>query len=86
MAFEDEEFAAGGRDTVYYARAIEAPDALIHGQNPLGCRYDAQGRCVEVAPCGLNTAAEDDCLSEAEPRAWSSPIFVEYVGGAPPAS
>ena len=84
VEFEDEEFAGAGRDAVYYARAIEAPDALIHGENPLGCRYDAQGRCVEVAPCDLNTPKADDCLSEAEPRAWSSPIFVEHAGGTSP--
>ena len=69
-----------GRDAVYYVRAIEAPDLLIHGDNPLGCKFDEQGRCTQITPCGLNTPLEDDCLSEAEPRAWSSPIFVDYAG------
>jgi hypothetical protein len=82
VEFADSEFAASGRDAVYYARAIEAPDALIHGDNPLGCRFDEQGRCVEVAPCGLNTPYDDDCLSEAEPRAWSSPIFVNHASAS----
>ena len=84
VEFEDTEFADSGRDAVYYARAIEARDALIHGANPLGCRFDSQGRCVEVAPCDLTTPNTDDCLSEAEPRAWSSPIFVEHAGVSPP--
>ena len=35
---------------------------------------------VEIEPCGANTPQEDDCLGEAEPRAWSSPIFVNHAG------
>ncbi len=81
VEFADPDFARGGRDTVYYARAIEAPDQLIHGDNPLRCGFDAQGRCIEIDPCGANAPYEDDCLGEAEPRAWSSPIFVDH--GAP---
>jgi hypothetical protein len=79
VEFADPEFAASGRDAVYYARAIETPDSLIHGENPLGCRYDDAGNCVEISPCGGNTPYEDDCLSEGEPRAWSSPIFVNHA-------
>ncbi len=80
VEFADTEFKGSGRDAVYYARAIEAPDSLIHGDNPLGCRFDEQGRCVEITPCGANAPYEDDCLGEAEPRAWSSPIFVNHAG------
>jgi len=79
VEFADADFAGAGRDAVYYVRALEAPDALVHGTNPLGCRYDQSGRCVEIAPCGANAPA-DDCLSEAEPRAWSSPIHVSHAG------
>ena len=86
VEFADAEFADSGRDTVYYARAIEAPAPLIHGSNPLACRYDAEGNCVEITPCGGNTPYEDDCLSEAEPRAWSSPIFVSHGGSGADAS
>jgi hypothetical protein len=78
IEFADPEFTQDRRDTVYYARAIEAPDQLIHGSNPLGCTYDDEGGCVEIDPCGSASPASDDCLSEGEPRAWSSPIFVDY--------
>ncbi len=80
VEFADEEFAASERDAVYYVRAIEAPDLLIHGANPLGCQRDEQGSCIEISPCGMNSPYEDDCLGEAEPRAWSSPIFVNHAG------
>jgi len=82
VEFADTEFPDSGRDTVYYARAIEAPDSLIHGDNPIGCRFDPQGECIQITPCGANTPHTDDCLSEAEPRAWSSPIFVDHPGKA----
>jgi len=78
VEFSDDEFKTSGRDTVYYARAIEAPAALIHGSNPMGCSYDESGKCIAIDPCGANTDASDDCLSEAEPRAWSSPIYVDF--------
>jgi len=82
VEFADTDFEAAGRDTVYYVRAIEAPAPLIHGDNPLGCRNDESGRCVAIEPCGGNTPEDDDCLSEAEPRAWSSPIYIDYGGEA----
>jgi hypothetical protein len=75
--FSDETFAAGGRDALYYARAIEAPSPAV-GADPLGCRRDAEGRCVEVDPC-FGRPDADDCLAETEERAWSSPIFVRHV-------
>ena len=80
IEFADTDFEAAGRDTVYYVRAIEASAPLIHGDNPLGCRSDESGRCVAIEPCGGNTPEDDDCLSEAEPRAWSSPIYIDYGG------
>lgn len=78
VEFADTEFAGKGRDTVYYARAIEAPDQLIHGSDPLRCERDEAGECVAINPCGARAPESDDCLSEAAPRAWSSPIFVDY--------
>jgi hypothetical protein len=64
VSFEDTEFPAAGRDTLYYARAIEAPSLAV-GAAGLGC---------------LGAPEEDDCLGEVEERAWSSPIFVDYGG------
>ena len=49
--------------------------------NPLGCEFDDQGRCTQITPCGSDMPLEDDCLSEGEPRAWSSPIYVDYAAG-----
>jgi hypothetical protein len=76
---EDEDFAGGRRDAVYYARAVEEPSLAIHGSNPQGCTWDESGSCVAVSPCNLHTPREDDCLSETRQRAWSSPIFVDYA-------
>ena len=78
--FDDPQFSAARRDAIYYARAIEAPDSLVHGADTLGCRYDENGTCAEITPCGVNAPYEEDCLGEAEPRAWSSPIFVDFAG------
>ncbi len=64
VTFEDADFAAAGRDTVYYVRAIEEPSLAV----------DADG-----VAC-LGTPEEDDCLGEVEERAWSSPIFVDFAG------
>jgi len=83
VEFADGDFAEAKRDAVYYARAIEAPALLIHGDDPLRCRYDESGRCVEIDACGSAAPVDDDCLSEAEPRAWSSPIYVDYAGDDP---
>jgi hypothetical protein len=79
VEFEDEEFASGGRDALYYVRAIEAPSLAVDA-DPLGCSRDAAGRCVELAPC-FGRPNDDDCLAETEERAWSSPIFVGQLGG-----
>ncbi len=78
LEFEDPEFAAAGRDTVYYVRAIEQQSIAIHGSNPLGCRFDEAGVCSEVEPCGVRVPKADDCLTPTEQRAWSSPIFVDH--------
>ena len=71
--FVDRDFPALGRDTVYYARAFEAPTPTVNGQQPR-CSADAPGECTEVALC----ADTGDCLSSYAHRAWSSPIYVDY--------
>ena len=79
--FSDDDFAASGRSALYYVRAVEAPSAAV-GADPLHCRRDANGRCVEMNPC-FGRPTDDDCLAETEERAWSSPIFVDV---APPSA
>lgn len=79
LEFSDDDFEGAARDTVYYARALESPTPLIHGSNPQGCTYDDSGVCIAVEPCGARTPASDDCLSEGAPRAWSSPIYVDFA-------
>jgi hypothetical protein len=80
IIFQDPEFALDKRDTLYYVRAFEAPTPGINADN-LRCEYDDAGNCVEVNPCGEeDDAVDSDCLAEHEPRAWSSPIFVDFAG------
>ena len=83
--FEDGDFATGARDAVYYARAIEAPAPKVNG-GQLRCERDAEGRCTKVDLCGEPGEEADDCLGTFEPRAWSSPIYVDFAGTAVTAS
>jgi hypothetical protein len=80
VEFSDPEFSATGRDAVYYVRAIQARQDTINAGN-LRCELDDQGQCVAVNPCfgDDRTAADDNCLGQAEHRAWSSPIFIDYL-------
>jgi hypothetical protein len=80
VRFEDPEFTEAGRDTVYYVRAHEEPSLAVNAAN-LRCEYDENGRCVEANPCygDYRTPRDDDCLSEIEERAWSSPIYVDWA-------
>ena len=75
VTFQDLDYPGFGRDTVYYARALEAPAPGINAGG-LRCERDAQGNCTDVTLCGVD--ATDDCLAEHQPRAWSSPIFVDW--------
>jgi len=80
IIFQDPEFALDGRDTLYYVRAYEASKPGINADN-LRCEYDDAGNCTKVSPCGdEEDAVDSDCLAEHEPRAWSSPIFVDFAG------
>ena len=75
--FEDPDYASGGRSTLYYARVIQEAEPLIVG-DPFGCEYDDAGNCISRTYCmGENAPADEDCTSMAEPRAWSSPIYLE---------
>jgi hypothetical protein len=72
--FVDASYVSDGRDSLYYARAIEEPSLAV-AADPLGCRRDSDGRCVQVDPC-FGRPSSDECLAQTEERAWSSPIFV----------
>jgi hypothetical protein len=76
--FSDPEFARVGRDTLYYARVFEEPAMAINAAGA-NCEYDAEGNCLRARLC----EGEGDCLAENEPRAWSSPIWVDYAPEAP---
>jgi len=74
VTFADPDFARTRRDTVYYVRAFEPPVPTVNG-DPLSCTRDASGRCLESVLCETT----DECLAPDEPRAWSSPIYVDYA-------
>lgn len=78
-SFVDEEYAAAGRDTVYYVRAVQEATPAVNGAG-LRCEFDDQGNCIKVNPCHGDYRSDmaDDCLADVEERAWSSPIFVDY--------
>ncbi|MDD9854131.1 MAG: DUF3604 domain-containing protein [Deltaproteobacteria bacterium] len=74
--FTDADFPGEGRGAAYYARVFEAPAPAVNAGN-LRCRRDGEGNCVETNPCPGPDGARDDCLAPHEPRAWSSPIWVD---------
>ncbi|MFP6641933.1 MAG: DUF3604 domain-containing protein [Myxococcota bacterium] len=78
LRVEDTEFTTAARDTLYYARVFESPVPTVNG-SPLQCQYDERGRCVETDPCERG----EECTSPDRPRAWSSPIWVDYSGPRP---
>ena len=74
VTFADPAFEAGQRDAVYYVRAFEAPAPGINADN-VRCEGEG-GECERVTLCP-SEGAGDDCLAEHEPRAWSSPIWID---------
>jgi hypothetical protein len=79
VEFSDPEFGSAARDALYYVRAIQAATATINADS-LRCEDDAAGVCRAVDPCygGSKTDYDEDCSADAEERAWSSPIFIDY--------
>ena len=71
VEFEDPSYAKLGREALYYVRAIQEPTPTVNGGG-LRCK---DGKCD---PCYGNyrTPRQDDCLTDTEERAWSSPIFL----------
>jgi hypothetical protein len=80
ISFEDPDYAASGRDVLYYARAIQEATPAVNGSN-LRAELDAEGNVVATRPCygDFRTAFDDDCLAPVEERAWSSPIFLDQL-------
>ncbi|WP_211827003.1 DUF3604 domain-containing protein [Kistimonas asteriae] len=80
VTFDDDRFLEEARNVVYYARAIQAPTPKINGDT-LRCEYDANGNCIRVRPCYADERTDkgDQCLAEVSSKAWSSPIFVDYL-------
>jgi hypothetical protein len=80
-SFEDPDFARAERDSLYYVRAIQEPTDAVNANN-MRCERDANGECASVKPCygDYRTPADDDCLGKTEERAWSSPIYVDWLG------
>jgi Protein of unknown function (DUF3604) len=79
VEFEDPEFSQEKRDTLYYVRAIEVATLTVNGSN---LRTSVtEGGEISTAPCygDYKLSPEDDCLAPLEARAWSSPIFVDYL-------
>jgi hypothetical protein len=80
VRFSDEDYTSNARDAVYYVRAIEEASPTINADQ-LRCELDDEGQCIAVNPCRatLLTDPADDCLASAEERAWSSPIYVDWL-------
>jgi hypothetical protein len=76
--FTDPGFVASGRDTLYYARVFEEPKPGINASN-VRCERDAEGNCLRSDPCPSEDGSNPDCLAPHEPRAWSSPIWVDQL-------
>lgn len=85
--FIDPEFAASGRDALYYARVLQEPTPAING-SPLAVKLDANGAALSTRPCwGDDARALAGCPEPVQERAWSSPIFVDQPrnhGGSGP--
>jgi hypothetical protein len=77
VTFSDPEYPAMGRDTFYYVRAFEEPTLGVNAGN-VRCERDAEGACVRSHPCPSPDGSNPDCLAEYEPRAWSSPLYVDH--------
>lgn len=78
VEFSDTDAVRQTREAIYYVRAVGKAVPTINGAG-LRCEYNDTKECVAVKPCygDLRTDPADDCKAPAEPRAWSSPIFVQ---------
>ena len=77
FTFTDPDFVRDGRDSLYYARVYEVPKPGINADN-VRCERDEDGTCLRVDLCPSADGSDPDCLAPHEPRAWSSPIYVDH--------
>lgn len=68
VEFEDQNYS---RDSVYYVRAIQELTPAINGKNA-----SAGSEEFQLCKGSFRTNLANDCLSEANERAWSSPIYL----------
>ena len=81
VSFQDDEFSKDKVSSVYYVRAIQR-ESLAVGGDPLRCEKNEKGECIKINPCyasGADFNPDDDCLAPVGERAWSSPIFLNYL-------
>ena len=82
FTFTDPAYALEGRDAIYYVRAIEEARPMINAE-PVQCVRDESGACVQAKLCfGDYRSGASDCTAPAEPRAWSSPIYLVQPAAA----
>lgn len=77
VELEDPWFASADREVLYYVRAIQEPTLAVNADG-LRCAGE------ECKPCygDYRLPFDDDCLSNTEERAWSSPIYLTPKSGA----
>ena len=68
IEFQDENYS---RDSVYYVRAIQEQTPAINGN-----QFSSINQEFKLCKGSFRTDLEDDCLSPANERAWSSPIYL----------
>lgn len=78
VTFDDPEYADSGRDTLYYARALQQPTEMVNGE-PFACeQQDQAGNCIRYRRCDYINRPNDQCLGMNRERAWSSPLFINF--------
>lgn len=79
--FTDPDYAALGRDTTYYVRAVQEATPTINAERIVCAERDTDGTCLMAKPLcyGDYRSGDSECLAPSEHRAWSSPIFLIYA-------
>ena len=75
--FNDPEFPTSSATSLYYVRVFEAPEPAINAGGA-ALRARRRGQLREGEPLSRARGRADDCLAPREPRAWSSPIYVDF--------